>query len=63
MRKYLKNICSIVLFLILIIQTKTFATSFSSGYVIENYDIDMIVNENNVFDITETITGWNIFKK
>lgn len=56
MRKYLKNICSIVLFLILIIQTKTFATSFSSGYVIENYDIDMIVNENNVFDITETIT-------
>ncbi len=30
--------------------------SNSSDYVINDYKIDMIVNENNTFDITETIT-------
>ncbi len=27
-------------------------------YVIDNYDVDIIVNENNTFDITETITAY-----
>ena len=30
----------------------------SNGYVIDNYDINIIVNENNTFDITETITAY-----
>lgn len=29
--------------------------AIDSGYVIEYYDINMVVNENNTFDITETI--------
>ena len=37
--------------------------TFASGYTIEAYNIDMVVNENNTFDITETIkvnfTGYN----
>jgi len=32
-------------------------------YVINSYNIDMVVNENNTFDITETITAYfNISK-
>ena len=31
------------------------ATALSSGYIIENYDIDVVVNENNTFNITERI--------
>lgn len=30
----------------------------SYDYVIDNYDINIIVNENNTFDITETITAY-----
>ncbi len=37
--------------------TNTYSSS-SYDYVIDNYDIDMVVNENNTFDITETITAY-----
>lgn len=30
----------------------------SYPYVIDKYDIDIVVNENNTFDITETITAY-----
>ena len=30
----------------------------SRGYVIDKYDINIIVNENNTFDVTETITAY-----
>ena len=30
----------------------------SYDYVIDNYDVNIIVNENNTFDITETITAY-----
>lgn len=30
----------------------------SHGYVIDKYDINIIVNENNTFDVTETITAY-----
>src|SRR5574344_275665 len=33
------------------------ATTSSGGYTITSYHVDMIVNENNTFDITETITA------
>ena len=29
--------------------------ALSSGYIIENYDIDVVVSENNTFNITERI--------
>lgn len=35
----------------------------SYDYVIDNYNVDIIVHENNTFDVTETITAYfNIFK-
>ena len=45
----------LILLLGVIMPNKAFAISSSGGYIIDNYDIDMIVNENNTFDITETI--------
>lgn len=53
-----KIMLSIVLFIFVIV---TFLPSMvlgynSSGYVIESYNINMIVNEDNTFDITETIS-------
>ena len=30
----------------------------SNDYVIDKYDINIVVNENNTFDITETITAY-----
>ena len=37
--------------------------SFKHDYTIEKYNIDMVVNENNTFDITETITtNFNVSK-
>ena len=58
MRKYLKNILAIILFVIVIVPNKVSATSSSSGYTITSYNIDMVVNEDNTFDITETITAY-----
>lgn len=60
----------VLICLIALIPNQNFASISSSGYTIESYDIDMIVNENNSYDITETIsanfTGYNkhgIFRK
>lgn len=68
--KVIIGIFTIILLLGLLIPNNTFAISSSGGYIIEAYDINMIVNENNTFDITETITvnfiGYNkhgIFRK
>ena len=50
----------VVLFILMFgISNKTFATTVDSdysNYIIENYDIEINVNENNTFDITEKIT-------
>lgn len=64
---------SIIIFivgLVFYIPNRTLAISSAGGYEIESYDVNMIVNENNTFDITETInvnfTGYNkhgIFRK
>ena len=45
-----------ILFLILLIPNKTFAKTEYSDYLIENYDIEIIVNENNTYNITEKIS-------
>jgi uncharacterized membrane protein YgcG len=40
----------------LLVPNKVSAISSSGGYTIESYNINMIVNEDNTFDITETIS-------
>lgn len=56
-KQYLKYIPIFIVLFITLISNKSFAiTSSEGGYAIENYDIYMIVNENNTFDITEKIT-------
>lgn len=54
-QKYIKYIITLILGLLIFIPNKVCATS---NYIIEKYDIKMVVNENNTFDITETITTY-----
>lgn len=43
----------------LLVGTTQYSNNYTySGYVIDNYNIDMVVNENNTFDIIETITAY-----
>ena len=43
------------IFFIIIFSNKTFGVDNDVGYVIKNYNMDIVVNDNNTFDITETI--------
>ncbi len=43
------------IFFIIIFSNKTFGINSDAGYIIENYKMDIIVNEDNTFDVTETI--------
>ena len=56
MKKYIKYFFTLILLLIFTVFNKVSASSYSTGYVIDKYDIDMVVNENNTFEITEKIT-------
>lgn len=69
-QKIMLSIFTLILLLVFFIPNETCAISSSGGYTIESYDINMIVNENNTFNITETIsvnfTGYDkhgIFRK
>lgn len=55
-KQYFKFIFVFILLLIVIVPNKVLAITSSGGYTIESYDIDMVVNEDNTFDITERIT-------
>lgn len=57
-KQYLKYIFAFILLFILIEPNKSFAITSSGDYTIEKYDIDMVVNEDNSFDITERITTY-----
>ena len=46
----------IFIYLVFLVPNKSFALTNNGGYTIESYDVNMIVNENNTFDITETIS-------
>ena len=63
MKKYLKYILAIILLLMITIPSEISATTYSNDYTIESYDIDMIVNEDNTFDITEKITTYFTISK
>ena len=53
----------LVLSLVLLIPTTVFAEDNSDEYVIESYDVNIVVNENNTFQITENIgVYFNIYK-
>ena len=55
---YLKYICSIIILILLLIPSKTFAITSAGGYTIEGYNIDIVVNENNTYDVTEEIVAY-----
>lgn len=63
------RLTKIILFIILVILmvfipncSKAFTTGYYD-YTIEKYDVNMVVNQNNTFDITETITAnFNVSK-
>lgn len=57
-RLYLKYICSIIILILLLIPSKTFAITSAGGYTIEGYNIDIVVNENNTYDVTEEIVAY-----
>ena len=49
------RILIIIIFFIFLIPNKSFGENLSNDYTIESYNINMIVNEDNTFDITENI--------
>ena len=55
-KQYLKYIIFVLILLLCMVPDKVFAITSSGGYTIENYNINMVVNEDNTFDITEEIT-------
>lgn len=56
---YFKYIFSIILIgLLMLVPNKVLAVTEASDYTIQRYNIDMIVNEDNTYDITETITAY-----
>ena len=57
-KQYLKYILFILTILFCILPNKVFAITSSGGYIIDNYNINMVVNEDNTFDITEEITTY-----
>ena len=57
-KQYLKYIFAFILSLILVVPNKSFAITSTGAYTIKSYDIDMVVNEDNTFDITERITAY-----
>lgn len=55
-QKLISEIFVLILALSVLIPSKSCAISSIGEYKIKSYDINMVVNENNSFDITETIT-------
>ena len=45
----------LLIFFIIMFSNKIFGINSDAGYIIENYKMDIIVNEDNTFDVTETI--------
>ena len=51
----MKKIYTAILLLFLIIVTSNIVYAKSIDYAIKNYDVNIVVNENNVLDVTETL--------
>lgn len=61
MKKFLNLFIIVILIGIIFIPGKTKAYSYD--YVINKYDVNVVVNENNTFDITENITVYFNYPK
>lgn len=60
-QKLFRYVFFLIVGLLILLPNKVSASTYD--YTIEKYDINMVVNENNTFDITETITtNFNIPK-
>lgn len=57
-QKILSVIFIIIMCCILLIPNQSLAITSSGGYTIQSYNINMVVNEDNTFDITENITAY-----
>lgn len=57
-QKILSGILIIIMCFILLIPNKSLGVIPTSEYTIQSYNINMIVNEDNTFDITENITAY-----
>lgn len=57
-QKLLNGILVIIMCLILLIPNKSLGVESNSEYIIQSYKINMIVNEDNTFDITENIIAY-----
>ena len=54
---------SVIILILLAFFTSNKSLASTSEYTIESYNIDMVVNENNTFDITERINvNFNVAK-
>lgn len=57
-QKILSVVFFIMMCFILLVPNKTLAVTSTNEYTIQSYKINMIVNEDNTFDITENITAY-----
>ena len=57
-QKVLSGIFVIIMCFILLIPNQSLGVTSASEYTIQSYNINMIVNEDNTFDITENITAY-----
>ncbi len=57
-QKILSGILVIIMCFILLIPNQSLAVMETNEYTIQSYHINMIVNEDNTFDITENITAY-----
>lgn len=62
-QKMLSGILVIMMSLMFLIPTQVLAVTETNDYIIQSYNINMIVNEDNTFDITENITAYFNVKK
>ena len=62
-QKILVGIFILIMCFMLLIPNRALAVTSTSEYTIQSYNINMIVNEDNTFDITENITAYfNVVK-
>ncbi len=57
-QKILLGIFAVIMCFMLLIPNQSLAITSTSEYTIQSYNINMIVNEDNTFDITENITAY-----
>ena len=57
-QKILSVVFFIMMCFILLVPNKTLAVTSTNEYTIQSYKINMIVNEDNTFDVTENITAY-----